>query len=64
MRRIEPNYFDELLHRNNTVPRDKKTGDVLSFVVGKEYTITDGLRKARVKCTQNCPTNLLLLQQL
>jgi hypothetical protein len=61
MKTIPLRYFNELKNSGHTVPRDEKTGNILTnFKVGSEYTIGNPENKETVKarCTQDCPHHL------
>lgn len=62
-RKIDIEYFNQIKNSGHTVPRDKKTGNVLSFAVGKHFEITNNENDEvlKVVCTQDCPTSLKLL---
>lgn len=65
-KKIIPNrYFDELKDLGHTVPRNESTGEVLTFKVGKEYTIFNENRSERVKavCSQNSPYALKRIEE-
>lgn len=65
-KKIIPNrYFDELKDLGHTVPRNENTGKVLTFKVGKEYTIFNENRSDRVKavCSQNSPYALKIIKE-
>lgn len=61
---IPARYFNELKNSGHTVPRDEKTGDVLPFKVGKNYTIINPDTKEEItaRCTQDCPFHLKLIE--
>lgn len=64
MKKVIPQrYFNELKDRQNTVPRNEKTGELIPFKVGKEYTIQAEETKEtiKVRCTQDCPYNLRVI---
>lgn len=62
-KQIPYRYFSELKNEGHTVPRNEKTGQVLPFKVGGEYTITNNKTNEtlKAKCTQNCPYHLKLI---
>jgi hypothetical protein len=62
---IAARYFDEL-RKGDTVPRDEKTGDTLSFAVSKNYVIVNADTKEKIlaRCTQDCPCNLRYISTL
>lgn len=64
-RTIAARYFDEL-RNGDTVPRDEKTGDTLSFLVSKNYIIVNADTKEKIlaRCTQDCPCNLRFISIL
>lgn len=56
--------FDQLQERGHCVPRDEGQHIMYgSFNVGKEYLVrhSASTKTLRVKCTQDCPTNLKLI---
>lgn len=63
-KKIPARYFDELKNSGHTVPRNEKTGDIMTnFKVGSEYVIVNDKTKEGVKarCTQDCPHHLKLI---
>ncbi len=60
MKKIPLRYFNELKKDGTTVPRNEKTGEVISFIVSKIYNISNDKNKEIIKaiCTQNCPYHL------
>ena len=46
---IPDRYWNELNNSGSTVPRNEKTGDVLPFVVGKQYIIVNEETKKELK---------------
>lgn len=58
-------YFNQLKSNGHTVPRNEKTGEVLtSFGVGKEYKVHAAGKPEEtliVRCTQDCPTHLKVM---
>lgn len=56
--------FEELKQFGHGVPRDKNRYIVTSFKVSKEYTVRKkGTNEVlRVRCTQDCPTHLKVIE--
>lgn len=61
---IPARYFNELKNSGHTVPRNEKSGEVLPFKVGKNYTIVNPDTKEEIaaRCTQDCHYHLILLK--
>ena len=59
-RTIEDRYFNELVNEGHAVPRDRITGETLTFRVSQQYIIKNkqtGHTQTAI-CTQDCPCSL------
>lgn len=65
MKRIISNSAYELLKSSgHVVPRTDNNDIQTNFSVGKEYFVTskDNLEPIKVRCTQNCPHHLKVIE--
>jgi hypothetical protein len=60
--KIAQRFFDELLQRGDTVPRDSN-GNTFIAIVSENYILKseDG-KQALARCTQDCPVNFRLIE--
>jgi hypothetical protein len=64
-KKIDNEYFSILKSFGSVVPRDKKTGNTLTYRVGANYQIENQQTKEILNavCSQNMPCNLVLINQ-